>query len=122
MGRRNFRITAIVCFFVVIIGVVTTTTYFICNLIMKESETVKAEESETVRVEESTEDINIFGTFKTISCIKVSDYTNEYIGYDTNTKLMYYIFSNSESHNISPYNIITEDGTVKQAVFGVDYK
>lgn len=44
------------------------------------------------------------------------------MGYDTNTKCMYYVYYNYDSVNSTPYMIQDEDGTTKQAVYGVDYK
>ena len=61
------------------------------------------------------EDIDYIGTIKVISKEKVVNCYNQevavqYLGYDTNTI------------NSTPYMIQDEDGTTKQAVYGVDYK
>lgn len=68
------------------------------------------------------EDISYIGTIKVISKEKVVNCYNQevaiqYLGYDTNTKCMYY-----DSVNSTPYMIQDEDGATKQAVYGVDYK
>lgn len=78
---------------------------------------------------EEYEEVRYFGTIKTISCTVVFDALKservlQYLGYDTNTKCMFYVYYNPSSWYISttPYTIQTEDGSVKQAVYGVDYK
>lgn len=78
---------------------------------------------------EEYEELRYFGTIKTISCTVVfdgfgSERVLQYIGYDTNTKCMYYVYYNPSNWYVSttPYTIQTEDGYVKQAIYGVAYK
>lgn len=78
---------------------------------------------------EEYEEVRYFGTIKTISCTVVfddfgSERVLQYLGYDTNTKCMYYVYYNPSNWGVSttPYTVQTEDGSVKQAVYGVDYK
>ena len=73
------------------------------------------------------EDIGYIGTIKIISEEKVVNCYNQevaiqYLGYDTNTKCMYYAYYNYDSVNSTPYMIQTENGDTTQAVYGVDYK
>ena len=73
------------------------------------------------------EDIGYIGTIKIISEEKVVNCYNQevaiqYLGYDTNTKCMYYVYYNYDSVNSTPYMIQVENGDTKQAVYGVDYK
>lgn len=83
----------------------------------------------TQKQETPTEKIRYFGTIKTISCTEVIEgYGNsgiyQYLGYDTDTKCMFYVYfrPNDWSFSTTPYTIQAEDGTVRQAVYGYDYK
>ena len=67
------------------------------------------------------EDISYIGTIKVINCYN-QEVAIQYLGYDTNTKCMYYVYYNYDSVNSTPYMIQDEDGATKQAVYGVDYK
>lgn len=78
-------------------------------------------------VKDALEDISYIGTIKVISKEKVVNCYNhevaiQYLGYDTNTKCMYYVYYNYDSVNSTPYMVQDEDGATKQAVYGVDYK
>lgn len=80
-------------------------------------------EASTTKVE----DVRYIGTIRVISKEKVVNCYNQevaiqYLGYDTNTKCMYYVYYNYDSVNSTPYMIQDEDGTTKQAVYGIDYK
>lgn len=75
------------------------------------------------------EDVRFFGDIKTITRTEVLEgYESigiyQYIGYDINTKCMYYVYFRPYdwSFSTTPYTVQIEDGSVKQAVFGVDYK
>lgn len=74
-----------------------------------------------------SDDLNYIGSIKIISKEKVVNCYNQeiatqYLGYDTNTKCMYYVYYNYDSIDSTPYMIQTENGTTKQAIYGVDYK
>lgn len=83
----------------------------------------------TQKQEVPIEEVRYFGTIKTISYTEVIDgYGNsgiyQYLGYDTDTKCMFYVYFRPSdwSFSTTPYTIQTEDGTVRQAVYGYDYK
>lgn len=75
----------------------------------------------------TTDDVKYFGTVQVISKEDVVNsynhkIANQYLGFDVNTKCMYYVYVNADSISSTPYMIQTENDTTKQAIYGIDYK
>lgn len=119
---KKERIRKIIYGIILVVSCSAICLLFITMLALKYKFTT-AKDAPTTEVE----DISYIGTIKVISKEKVVNCYNQevaiqYLGYDTNTKCMYYVYYNYDSVNSTPYMIQDEDGATKQAVYGVDYK
>ena len=120
-GNKVIKVIGVVLFIGIVILIVST---FAMKLIDISDECAMVETQNA-----EYEEVRYFGTIKTISCTVVfdgfgSERVLQYLGYDTNTKCMYYVYYNPSNWDVSttPYTVQTEDGSVKQAVYWVDYK
>lgn len=120
-GNKVIKIIGVVLFIGIVILIVST---FAMKLIDISDECAMVETQNA-----EYEEVRYFGTIKTISCTPVfdgfgSERVLQYLGYGTNTKCMYYVYYNPSNWGVSttPYTVQTEDGSVKQAIYGVDYK
>lgn len=120
-GNKVVRVIGLIC----VIGIIIIGVWVFAMKLINISDDYAMVETQNAEYEE----VRYFGTIKTISCTPVfdgfgSERVLQYLGYDTNTKCMYYVYYNPSNWGVSttPYTVQTEDGSVKQAVYGVDYK
>lgn len=118
---KKERVRKIIYGIILVVACIAICSLFTVMLALKFKFDTK--EASTTKVE----DVRYIGTIRVISKEKVVNCYNQevaiqYLGYDTNTKCMYYVYYNYDSVNSTPYMIQDEDGTTKQAVYGIDYK